>query len=75
MFLTITTSLDKLTREVNKVTDRGIKNIYKNATILPDYIAHSLCIFELSLHLRELYGDKLQFFTRMQLIPFSYFPA
>jgi len=65
---------DLKTRAVEKVTEQGIKNLYKNATVSPDYVTHCLKILELSLHLRELYGDKLQCFTRMQMIPFDYLP-
>lgn len=59
----------------NKVTEQGIKNLYKNATVSLDYVAHCLKVFEVSLWLCELYGERLQFFTRMQLIPFDYLPS
>lgn len=63
------------TRAVEKVTEQGVKNLYKNASVSPDYVAHCLKILEVALRLRELYGEKLQFFTRMQMIPFDYLPA
>jgi hypothetical protein len=66
---------DSKTRAVEKVTEQGIKSLYKNSTVSSDYVAHCLKILQVSLYLRELYGDKLQFFTRMQMIPFDYLPT
>jgi hypothetical protein len=66
---------DPKTRIVEKVTEQGIKNLYKNASVSSDYVQHCLKILEVSLRLSELYGEKLQFFTRMQMIPFDYLPV
>ena len=66
---------DPKARAADKVMEQGIKNLYKNSTVSSDYVTHCLRILQVSLRLRELYGDKLQFFTRMQMIPFGYLPA
>ncbi len=66
---------DSKTRAVEKVTEQGIKNLYKNAAVSAGYMAHCLKILQVSMHFRELYGENFQFFTRMQMIPFDYLPT
>lgn len=57
------------------VDDKVIKSLYKNKTVSEDFVGHCLTIFSVYLHSRTLYGDKLLFFTRSQLVPYEYFPA
>jgi Replication-relaxation len=66
---------DQYKNNAQKITQQGIKNLYKNSTVSTDYVAHCINILKVSLQLSELYGEKLQFFTRMQMIPFNYLPA
>jgi len=59
----------------DQVTLQGIKNLYKNPTVSADFMAHCLNLLSVAIHIKEMYGDKLTVFTRMQLIPYGYFPA
>lgn len=66
---------DSKTKLANQVTEQGIKNLYKNSSVSEDFMAHCLNILKVNLLFTELYGDKLQLFTRMQMIPFGYLPT
>jgi hypothetical protein len=65
-------SKDKPSMEIR---DRGIKQLYKNKTVSEDFITHCLNILTVYLKLRDLYGDRCKFFTRVELAMFSYFPT
>lgn len=66
---------DPKSNDSQKVTEQGIKNLYKNPNISEDYIKHCLNILKVALHFKTLYSDKLDPFTRMQMIPFNYLPS
>jgi hypothetical protein len=57
----------------SNITDQAIKNLYKDKTVSSAFIAHNLAIFTVSLKLRSIYGDKLDFFTKPELNAYSYF--
>lgn len=59
----------------DQVTPQGTKNLYKNPIVSADFMAHCLNILSVAIQIKELYGDKLTVFTRMQLIPYGYFPS
>ena len=60
--------------EIKNISDQGIKNLYRNPTASGDFMAHSLNILKVVLHLRTIYGDKIHAFPRNELIPYGYFP-
>ncbi len=63
------------TKTDKHVDDKVIKSLYKNKNVSEDFIQHCLTIFTIYLHFRTLYGDKLLFFTRSQLVQYDYFPG
>lgn len=55
----------------------NLKRIYKDKDVSEGFIAHSLNILSVHLRLRELYGDKLNYFTKSQLgyHKYDFFPS
>jgi DNA-binding MarR family transcriptional regulator len=54
------------------VTDKGIKNRYKDKVASGLFVAHSLHIFNLCLKLDELYVDKIVYMTKSDLQSYDY---
>jgi DNA-binding HxlR family transcriptional regulator len=67
--------LIKKTPQYGKYTcDKAIKSRYKNKTVSEEFIAHNLTVLNVYLKLKELYGDKIQCFTHIDMLPHEYFP-
>jgi len=58
-----------------RTTAQGIKNLYKNPTVSENFMQHCLTILRVAIHLQKLYGDKLQPFSRMQMLSYNYLPS
>jgi hypothetical protein len=56
------------------ITDRTIKNIYKDAAASSQFIEHCLSVFTALTRLSALYGKNLKYFTKANLASFDYFP-
>lgn len=54
--------------------DINIKAIYKDKSVSEMFIAHSQSIFALYNQLKSHYSDKLNFFTKSDLLSYDYFP-
>lgn len=65
----------KATPQYGKYTcDKAIKALYKNKTVSEDFIEHNLTVLSTYLKLKELYGDKIQCFTHIDMLPHDHFP-
>ena len=65
----------KATPQYGKYTaDNAIKALYKNKTVSEDFIEHNLTVLSTYLKLKELYGDKIQCFTHIDMLPHDHFP-
>jgi DNA-binding HxlR family transcriptional regulator len=56
------------------VHDNAGKALYKNKTVSEDFIEHNLTVFSAYLKLKELYGEKVQCFTHIDMLPHDHFP-
>lgn len=52
----------------------NIKSIYKDKTVSESFVQHCLDVFAVHNQLKDIYGDKLLFFTKSQLASYDYFP-
>lgn len=50
-----------------------IKPIYKDPTATEQFVEHCTMLFRYYMQLRAQHGDKLQFFTKLQMKPYEYF--
>lgn len=59
----------------DSVNEWAVKSLYKNKTISPEFIAHSLNVADIILTLQALYGDKLGIFSKSHMAAYDYFPS
>lgn len=52
----------------------AVKALYKNKTVSEEFIGHNLTVLNVYLKLNELYGDKVECFTRIDMLPHDHFP-
>jgi DNA-binding HxlR family transcriptional regulator len=65
----------KETPQYGKYTcDNAIKSLYKNKTVSEEFIRHNLTVLNAYLKLKELYGDNIQCFTHIDMLPHDHFP-
>lgn len=50
------------------------KQVYRLNNVSEDFITHCLCVFTISSQLKNIYGEQIKLFTKLELAKYEYFP-